>query len=173
MELLKQKLLSGFNGLDIQLRDDQRMFISTEKESILSLLSYLKNEGYEHLALISCNDWIDQGKFELVYILSAYMADDTQYQEKEAKSIIIKTMISRDPAKFMTITNLYNSAEPYERELHEMFGIVFEGHPRLTPLMLERDYKIPPFRKDFDTMAYVDETFGKIPSIQERKEGLQ
>lgn len=173
MELLKQKLLSGFNGLDIQLRDDQRMFISTEKESILSLLSYLKNEGYEHLALISCNDWINQEKFELVYILSAYMADDNHYQEKEKRSIILKTNISRKVAKFMTITNIFNSAEPYERELHEMFGIIFEGHPRLTPLMLEREYEIPPFRKDFDSQNYVDNTFGKIPSIAERKEGTK
>jgi len=40
--------------------------------------------------MVSCNDWIDAGKLELVYIVSAYMADDTQYQEKEAKCIIIK-----------------------------------------------------------------------------------
>ncbi len=173
MEILKQKLSSNFNGLDIRIPGETRMIISTVKESMLSLLSYLKNDGYEHLALISCNDWIDAGKLELIYILSAYMADDTQYKEKETRNIIIKTMISRDTSKFLTITNLYNSAEPYERELHEMFGIVFEGHPRLTPLMLEREYKIPPFRKDFDTMAYVDNTFGKIPSIQERKEGMQ
>jgi len=44
-----------------------------------------------------------------------------------------------------------------------------EGHPRLTPLLLERDYEIPPFRKDFDTQKYVDNTYGKIPSIKERK----
>jgi NADH-quinone oxidoreductase subunit C len=173
MEILKQKLSADFDGLNIHISDDNRMVISTAKESILSLLSYLKNDGYEHLALISCNDWIDSGKLELVYILSAYMADDTHYQEKEKNSIIIKTMISRDTAKFITITDLYNSAEPYERELHEMFGIVFDGHPRLTPLMLEREYKIPPFRKDFDTLGYVENTFGKIPSIKERKEGLQ
>jgi len=173
MEILKQKLSSNFNGLDIHIPGDTRMIISTAKESIVSLLSYLKNDGYEHLAMISCSDWIDAGKLELVYIVSAYMADDTQYQEKETKNIIIKTMISRDRAKFVTITNLFSGAEPYERELHEMFGIVFEGHPRLTPLMLEREYKIPPFRKDFDTMAYVDDTFGKIPSIEERKEGLE
>jgi NADH-quinone oxidoreductase subunit C len=173
MEILKQKLLSDFDGLDIQIPNDKRIIISTAKEAILSLLSYLKNDGYEHLAMISCNDWIEAGKLELVYILSAYMADDTHYQKKEAKSIIIKTNISRNTAKFITITNLFNSAEPYEREMHEMFGIVFEGHPRLTPLMLEREYKIPPFRKDFDTLAYVDNTFGKIPSIQQRKEGLQ
>lgn len=173
MELLKKKLLSSFNGLEIDVRGDSRLFINTKKEVIISLLSYIKNLGYEHLALISCNDWIDSGEFELVYIVSAYMADDNNYQEKEKRNIIIKTKISRKVATFMTIINIFKSAEPYERELHEMFGIIFEGHPRLTPLMLERDYEIPPFRKDFDTQNYVDNTFGKIPSIEERKEGTK
>ncbi|MCK5767178.1 MAG: NADH-quinone oxidoreductase subunit C [Candidatus Atribacteria bacterium] len=169
MELLKKKLLYSFNGLKIDIRDKTRMFIDTEKEIILSLLSYLKNMRYEHLSIVACTDWIDQGVFELVYIVSAYMSDDDIVQEKEKSKIIIKTKISRETANFMTIIGIYENAEPYERELHEMFGIVFEGHPRLTPLMLERDYEIPPFRKDFITMEYVENTFGKIPSIEQRK----
>ena len=173
MELLKKKLLSSFNGLEIDVRGETRMFINTEKEIILSLLSYIKNLGYEHLALVSCIDWIDSGEFELVYIVSAYMADDNIFQEQEKSNIIIKTRISRKVANFMTIIGIYENAEPYERELHEMFGIVFEGHPRLTPLLLERDYEIPPFRKDFDTQNYVDNTFGKIPSIEQRKKGIK
>ncbi|GAH89124.1 unnamed protein product, partial [marine sediment metagenome] len=38
------------------------------------------------------------------------------------------------------------------------------------PLFLERDYEIPPFRKDFDTRKYVKETFDKIPFVEEEKE---
>ena len=45
----------------------------------------------------------------------------------------------------------------------------FEGHPRLTPLFLERDYEIPPFRKDFDTRQYVADVFGSVPTVE--KEG--
>ena len=169
MEELKKKLLTYFTDLTIQIHDDYRMCINTQKETVVSLLNYLKNMGYEHLALLSCIDWIDKGEFELIYILSAYMEVCDKYQEKEQGIIIIKARISRNDAKIISVINVFENAEPYERELHEMFGIKFEGHPRLTPLMLEREYEIPPFRKDFDTLKYVDNTFGKIPSIEERK----
>jgi len=89
MEELKKNILSNFNDIEICTRQDNRMFINTKKETVLSLLSYLKNAGYDHLALVSCNDWIDDGEFELVYILSAYMKNDEEYQEKEKGNIVI------------------------------------------------------------------------------------
>ncbi|MBN2281620.1 MAG: NADH-quinone oxidoreductase subunit C [Candidatus Marinimicrobia bacterium] len=173
MVSLKEKLLSDFEGLKIDDREADRLFIDTQKEAVLSLLSYLKKAGYNHLAMVSCTDWIDEGKFELVYIVNAYLSGDQVFGKKEKKCIVIRTKISRQSARFMTVMEIFENAEPYEREMHEMFGIDFEGHPRLTPLMLERDYKIPPFRKDFDTLNYVNNTFGKIPSIEQRKEGLK
>jgi len=169
MEELKKNILSNFDDIEICTRQDNRMFINTKKETVLSLLSYLKNAGYDHLALVSCNDWIDDSEFELVYILSAYMKNDEEYQEKEKRNIVIKTRISREEAKFITVIDIFENAEPYERELHEMFGIKFEGHPRLTTLFLELEYEIPPFRKDFDTNKYVENKYGQIPTIKERK----
>jgi len=169
MEKLKKNILSNFRDIEIYTRQDNRIFINTKKETVLSLLSYLKNTGYDHLALVSCNDWIDDGEFELVYILSVYMEKDEEYQGKEKTNIIIKTRIVREEAKFITVIDIFKNAEPYERELHEMFGIKFEGHPRLTTLFLELEYEIPPFRKDFDTDKYVENKYGQIPTIKERK----
>ena len=169
LEELKKSILSNFNDIEIYTRQDNRIFINTRKETVLSLLSYLKILGYDHLALVSCNDWIDDGEFELVYILSAYMKNNEEYQEKEKRNIIIKTRIAREEAKFITVINIFENAEPYERELHEMFGIKFEGHQRLTTLFLELEYEIPPFRKDFDTNKYVENKYGQIPTIKERK----
>ena len=74
----------------------------------------------------------------------------------------------KDP-QFVTSIPVFENAEPYEREIHELFGINFKGHPRLIPLFLERDYKIPPFRKDFDTKKYVEETFDKIPFVEDKQ----
>ena len=169
MEELKKNILSNFKDLKIYIHRDNRMFVNARKERVLSLLSYLKILGYDHLALVSCNDWIDDGEFELVYILSAYMKNNEEYQEKEKRNIVIKTRIAREEAKFITVINIFENAEPYERELHEMFGIKFEGHQRLTTLFLELEYEIPPFRKDFDTNKYVENKYGQIPTIKERK----
>ncbi len=167
---IKEKLLSSFSDIKIDITEDNRVIINTKKDDVISILTFLKNSGYKHLALISCIDWIEKKEFELVYILSAYMDNDTEYKEKEKTNILVKTRISREKSEFTTVINVFNNAEPYERELHELFGIYFKGHPRLTPLFLERDYKIPPFRKDFDTRKYVKDFFDNIPSVEDRKE---
>jgi NADH-quinone oxidoreductase subunit C len=45
----------------------------------------------------------------------------------------------------------------HERENHEMFGIIFEGHGDLSPLLLEDWDNLPPMRKDFDSRKFVKE----------------
>ncbi len=134
--------------------------ITVKKEDILNTLRSFKDKGFDHLALLSCVDRIKENKFEIVYILSSY---------EEAKTVILKTTIPRQNPKIPTAIEIFENAEPYERELHELFGVNFAGHPRLTHLLLEREYKIPPFRKDFDTREYVRETFESIPFIEDKK----
>jgi NADH-quinone oxidoreductase subunit C len=166
MQALREKIESLFEGVDIRIADDYRMIINMDSKEIISMLSYLKTIGYNHLALVSCVDLIDQNKFELVYILSAYMESDDRYTEKEKLNIIVKTKIPRDKPEFITVIDIFENAEPYERELHELFGVYFEGHPRLTPLFLELKYEKPPFRKDFDTVKFSEEYFGSIPPVE-------
>jgi NADH-quinone oxidoreductase subunit C len=165
---LKEKLESTFSDIEVTIPEDDRLIIAAPKDAVLSILSFLKGKGYEHLALISCVDWIEEEKFELAYILSAYMQKDDEYTDKEKTNITLKTRISRENPEFITVIHVFENAEPYERELHELFGINFEGHSRLTPLLLEREYKIPPFRKDFDTRKYVEEVFDEIPFVEDK-----
>jgi NADH-quinone oxidoreductase subunit C len=165
---LKEKLASAFDKIKVDIHEKNRMVITVNKEAVLSALSFLKNHGYSHLALISCVDWIEEKTFELVYILSGYMEKDEDYTDKEKTNIILKTRIPRGNPQLLTVIPIFKNAEPYEREIHELFGVRFEGHPRLTPLFLERQYKIPPFRKDFDTRKYVKKTFDSIPTVAKK-----
>jgi len=165
-ESLKQRLKSTFKDIHIVAVEDNRMVITAEKKNVPAILMSLKEAGFDHLSLISAVDYIEDNEFELCYILTGYMQGrDIEGQDLH---IILKTGISREAPKFQTVIGIYPNAEPYERELHELFGIKFEGHPRLTPLFLERDYDIPPFRKDFDTREYVKETFDKIPFVENK-----
>ena len=170
MELLKEKLKSTFTDIKIDFLRENRLVINAQKDKVMSILSSLKDTGYAHLALISCVDWIKEKEFELVYILSAYMQEDDKYTDREKVNIILKTRISRENPEFLTVISIFENAEPYEREIHEFYGVDFKGHPRLTPLLLEREYKIQPFRKDFDTRKYVEEVFDKIPFIKDEDE---
>ena len=163
---IKENLISSFPDIQVEVPEKDRLKINAEKEEVISILSYLKNKRYGHLALISCVDWMEEKEFELIYILSAYLARDDEYTDRERLNIIIKTRIPRDNPEFLSVIPVYENAEPYEREIHELFGIIFSGHPRLIPLFLEREYEIPPFRKDFDTRQYVKDVFDKIPPVK-------
>jgi NADH-quinone oxidoreductase subunit C len=154
---IEKQLKAVFRGIKISAQKNGRRFVTALPANTKEILRSLKDEGYVHLALISCVDWIDKEKLELVYILSSYFKND---------HVILKTNIPRKKPKFITMIDIFENAEPYEREIHELFGIDFEGHPRLIPLFLERDYEIPPFRKDFDTRAYVKGLFDKIPPVE-------
>lgn len=164
---LKKELEKVFKDISVDILENNRISIVVINKQVMPVLRFLKDNGYDHLALISCVDWLEKGEFELVYIVSAYINENNEWTDKVKLNITLKTRISRQEAKFITAIPVFQNAEPYEREIHELFGIKFEGHPRLTPLFLEREYKIPPFRKDFDTRKYVKEVFEEIPFVKE------
>ena len=164
---LSKNLETVASDVQIKTSDHSKTVITTKKESVLSVLSFLKDKGFEHLALVSCVDRMDENEFEVVYILSAYMKEDSEYTQKEKENIILKTRIPRKNPEYFTAIHVFKNAEPYEREIHELYGINFEGHPRQIPLLLVKEYEIPPFRKDFDTREYVKNVFDNIPFVEE------
>ena len=165
---LREKLESTFKNIRIAIPEDCRMAVTVEDDVVPAILRFLKDAGFDHLALLSAVDWIEDDCFELCFILTSYTQNEYQEIGHQKLHIILKTRIPRKEPQFKTTTGIFPNVEPYEREIHELFGINFEGHKRLTPLFLERDYKIPPFRKDFDTRKYVEEVFDKIPPIENK-----
>lgn len=163
---LKTKLDSVFRDIEAELADDDRLTIRVPRDSVVPVLSFLKEEGCDYLQLVSCVDWMERGEFELVYVLSSYTGEVNPPDAARA-NVLVKTDLPRANPSLPSSIGVFPSAEPYERELHELFGIDFEGHPRLKPLFLERAYEIPPFRKDFDTRKYVEDQFGRIPPVEE------
>lgn len=166
-DLIKH-LQNIFSNIDVKIVNDKRIDINAKKEQVSSILKLLKDEGYDHLALVSCTDWIEQDELNLIYILTNYTDDNESYLEKG--NIHLNIRISRKEPEIESVIKVFVNVEPYEREIHELFGVKFKNHPRLIHLMLERDYDIPPFRKDFDTRDYVQKFFGSIPPVEEEKE---
>jgi len=123
VELFKKKIESAFSGVRVSIPERYRMTIIAGKDEVISILNFLKGEGYNHLGIISCVDWPGEGELELVYILSAYMRDNDTYDDDCKANIILKTRISREKPEFATAINVFENAEPYEREIHEFFGL--------------------------------------------------
>ena len=153
----KKKIEASLEGCQVTIPRAGRLVAATSKEALSSLLLLLKMDGFEHLSMISCVDWIDDGKLELVYHLWSY--------EKKVHAMV-KTRIGRVSPRFLSIIPIFQHAQTYEREIHEMFGVHFKGNPRLIPFLLDHWEGMPPMRKDFDLRKYAREKFG----VEERAE---
>ncbi|MFJ1694982.1 NADH-quinone oxidoreductase subunit C [Streptomyces sp. NPDC088252] len=75
--------------------------------------------------------------------------------EGRVRRLLIRTTVAHDAAVLPTAIDIYAGAAWHERETHEMFGIGFEGHPHLVPLLLPEGFEGHPLRKDFVLAARV------------------
>ncbi|MER5736064.1 NADH-quinone oxidoreductase subunit C [Streptomyces sp. NPDC002262] len=71
------------------------------------------------------------------------------------RRLLLRTTVPHEAASLPTAIGVYAGAAWHERETHEMFGVVFEGHPNLTPLLLPENFEGHPLRKDFVLAARV------------------
>jgi len=63
--------------------------------------------------------------------------------------VFLRTRVARDGGRLPTLTDLWPGASWHERETYEMFGVVFDGHPNLVPLLLPDGFEGNPLRKEF------------------------
>ena len=145
------KLLEDIESVQFQRKNSRRVRVDVASEALPALLELLQGHAsYVHLSAISCVDWIEDNEFELVYHVWSY----------ETNSLVsAHTRIPRDPGVYLSIYDLYTPAGFFERDIHEMFGVYFEGSPDMEKFILTEWNGPPPMRKDFDAEAFVNETF--------------
>jgi len=120
-------------------------------ERVHMLAGMLRNRlGFEHLSAISCVDWIEDREFQLVYHLWSY---------RDNCLVMVKTRIPRDRPHMPTLTDMWQPARFFERDIHEMFGVVFDGNDNLEKYILTDWNGPPPMRKDFVTRQFAHEHF--------------
>jgi len=149
-ELIKQEIEQRFSETRVVVPRKQRIIVSLHKDSVFSLVAYMKEAGFRHLSFITCVDWINEDEFELVYHLASY---------GDGIHAMVKTRIDRSDPTYLSLIPLFENARTYEREIHEMFGVRFVGNDRLIPFLLTNWHEMPPMKKDFDTEAYAERMF--------------
>ena len=70
--------------------------------------------------------------------------------------LLLRTLLAGEP-RLATATGVYRGAAWHERETHEMFGVVFDGHPGLDPLLFPEGFEHVPLRKNFVLAARRDQ----------------
>jgi len=136
----------------LEYREDKNIrFFKIKKKDYLNIAKYLKEHGFQRLLTLSAVDWIKDDSFEIFFIL--HIMNKNVY-------VKVSTCIPRRKnAKIESLSGLWENAALHEREVWEMFGIIFEGNKMLKPLFLENWIGPPPFRKDFDWRKYVKRNF--------------
>lgn len=100
----------------------------------------LRALGFDRLGMVTAVDKAD-GKIILVYRLTSRTL---------RAAIFLKTRVPMEEAVVPTVTDLWPAANWQEREIFDLFGVVFEGHPDLRRILLPEDWVGYPLRKDYE-----------------------
>ena len=114
------------------------------RESLLPLVDFLHGEGFQFLVDITAVDFLDRaegrrGRFDVVYHWL-----NLNNQER----LRVKVQVD-DGQSVPSLVSRFKTADWFEREVFDLFGIRFEGHPNLKRLLMWDDFEGHPLRKDF------------------------
>lgn len=112
-----------------------------QRGSLRALMEELKSRGFDFLVDISSVDnFGDEPRFEMVYELYSY---------RDHHHLRVKCAVSEDDGSVPTVSDLWPTANWHEREVYDMMGIKFDGHPDLRRILMWDGYPFFPLRKDF------------------------
>jgi len=133
-------------------------FIVTKPEAAIPVLEYLKLEAdFDYLVDITAVDWPKRAeRFDVVYIVYSFARNER---------VRIKTYIA-DGYKPETAVGVHLTANWLEREVYDMYGIEFAGHPDMRRILLPEDWQGFPLRKEYGIIQQDDRWVQENLSIE-------
>jgi NADH-quinone oxidoreductase subunit C len=115
-----------------------------KKEDILKICQFLRDDEellYNFMMDLTAVDYFGkEPRFEVVYHL---------YSMKFNRRVRIKARVSESDCSIDSIVPLWISADWFEREAYDLYGVIFKGHPDLRRILLYEGFKGHPLRKDY------------------------
>ncbi len=129
--------------------DRNELIIWIDRQHILDAMTFLRDDSqlrFNLLCDVTCVDWYpSEPRFEVVYELRSIPRN---------KRVRVKVKLTSDDARIQSVINLWPSSNFFEREVFDLFGIYFEGHPYLRRIMMPEDWEGHPMRKDYPVEGY-------------------
>ena len=116
-------------------------------QDILKVLTELKEDGFNFLADLTAIDNLTLGGFDR-FAVSYHLLS-----HKTAERATVKAYISEGKPSLPSVESLWKTADWQEREVFDLYGIKFEGHPNLIRIMNPDDYDGHPLRKDYPRLG--------------------
>lgn len=135
------------SGADVQ---NDELSITTTPGGLIDLLTFLRDNAacqFTTLVDICGVDYPDREKrFEVVYHLLSM---------RQNQRIRLRLSVSEDEM-VPSVIDLFPAADWFEREVFDMYGVMFSGHPDLRRILTDYGFRGHPLRKDFPTTGYVE-----------------
>ena len=142
------KALLGWNaeGLLDARWDRGELTLMIAPSDIVPALTALRGAGYTAFEDMTAVDWFpSEPRFQLSYHILSH-----GYKER----VRLRAMVSGDEPAVDSATVVWPGANYYEREVFDLFGVRFEGHPNLRRILMPDDWAGHPLRKDYPVEGY-------------------
>jgi len=133
-----------------------------DKDDLLEVMAFLRDDescGYNFLSDVLGVDYLDYpsetiGRFAVIYNLCAYEREDRFFVKVFLDPTGPTDGIEDDPGLHLdSVCSIWPGAEWNEREVFDMFGIRFEGHPDMRRILMWETYPAHPLRKDYPVIG--------------------
>jgi len=121
--------------------------LHVQGQDILKVLTELKDDGFNFLADLTAIDNLTLGGFER-FAVSYHLLS-----HKTAERVTVKAYIPEEKPSLPSVESLWKTADWQEREVFDLYGIKFEGHPNLIRIMNPDDFEGYPLRKDYPRLG--------------------
>ena len=129
--------------------DRDEISIYVERSLIREACLLLRDDAdcpFNYLADLTCVDWFpSEPRFEVVYHLLSI---------PKKERLRLKVRLDGDSPALDSVTQVWPSANYFEREVFDLFGVRFAGHPYLRRLLMPEDWEGHPLRKDYPVEGY-------------------
>jgi NADH-quinone oxidoreductase subunit C len=151
LEELKNKIEADFksDAQSIAVSPQKEIIVIVNPESYLSLCKQLRDKSEYHFDHLSCLTAVDYPKENKITVVSHLWSYKNRFQ------VTIKLDVDRGNPKAPTLEGVWKSANWFEREVYDLYGVIFEGHSDLRRIMMPEDYKKYPLRKDFTDDGFI------------------
>ena len=126
--------------------DRGELTLTVDRKDIFRALEALRAGGYNFFEDMTAVDWYPSApRFQLSYHILSHALKDR---------VRLRAMVDEADASVESITGMWPGANYFEREVFDLFGIRFEGHPNLRRILMPDDWKGHPLRKDYPVEGY-------------------